>query len=376
VTLYFPTSDTNVPYGGVRVLYAAVDALNQSGIEAAIVHGGPRFRVSWFPNSTRVVAASKVVADPSRDLVVITEFRASELIPVVAPGVRKIIFNQAPYLTYPTGRFVPVRGDTNPFRDPTILGCITVSVDGERLLSRLWPWMPLRRVRLPILNSHNCSTSRSAGQHSQRSVTLVRRKRPAEASLLEGLMSEFLSHNGWSLCYIEGMTSLEVSDLFSRSPIFVHLPALPGEGLPLLLLEAMSAGCVVVGYTGRGGSEAMTSRTATVIAEGETLKLVEAVKAACDSFGTPRWDDYQARATAGQELVLREYSFDNFRTDLVSAVLTLLEGTSLPRESAGVSINVGPLRPPSLKSRVFDQSKRAVTGLLHACSPIQRDSRG
>lgn len=371
MTLYFPTSDTQIPYGGIRILYAAVDALNQAGMDAAVVHRRPGFRVGWFPNSTQVVAAGRVSADPARDVVIITEFRASELIPVVAPGVPKILFNQAPYLTYPTGRSDNLLAGEDPFGDPTILGCITVSVDAEQLLSRLWPWMPLRRVRLPVLNGH-CGDTRGLDQHSERCVTVVRRKRPAEASLLVGLISKTLSRGGWRLCYIEGMRSGDVTRLFAETPIFIHLPALPGEGLSLLLLEAMNAGCAVIGYTGRGGSEVMTDETATVIPEGEVLKLAEAVEEACGSFGTARWTEYQSRAIAGQQLVRQEYTLDNFRGDLVLAVSSLLEGVSVPRETAAVPLDVGLLGPPSVMSRVSNKLRAAGSYRRHPESPTRR----
>jgi len=168
------------------------------------------------------------------------------------------------------------------------------------------------------------------------------------------------------------MSSRDVARLFAETPIFIHLPALPGEGLPLLLLEAMNAGCAVIGYTGKGGSEVMTSETATVIPEGEILKLADAVGEACGSFGTARWDEYRTRAIAGQQLVRREYTLDNFRGDLVSAVSSLLEGTRLPRESAAVSLDVGLLGPPSVMSRVSNKFREAVSNRRHLYSSNRR----
>lgn len=68
--VYFLTPDQSVARGGVRTNYRQVDLLNAAGIEAAVVHGQPRFRCTWFANETRVVSAPDVELGPQDILVV------------------------------------------------------------------------------------------------------------------------------------------------------------------------------------------------------------------------------------------------------------------------------------------------------------------
>lgn len=349
MTVYFPTSDTNVPYGGIRQLYAAADALNTAGHDAAVVHLHRGFRVSWFSNQTRVIAASDVLLDPERDLVVVTEFRAASLLPVVAPGVPKILFDQAPYLTFRYTEVPPSDADLGPFRDPYLLGCITVSLDAQELLSQVWPWLSVHRVRPRLVD---LTTPESLYRQRKRIIALTLRKRPVEARLLLALLAPHIESGGWSVAVLEGLDARGVAQRLEDAAIFVHLPATPGEGLSLTLVEAMAAGCAVVGYTGGGGREVMTDETATVVPEGSTLQLARAVQAACDAFDTLNWSSYLERVERAALLVKQEYTDQHFRDDLVAAIAELSDRRPSGLSSGATKLDLGPLASPSLLRRV------------------------
>jgi glycosyltransferase involved in cell wall biosynthesis len=102
----------------------------------------------------------------------------------------------------------------------------------------------------------------------------------------------------------------------SQSAIFAALPLL--ESLGLTSLEAMAAGCHVVGYTGHGGAEYATAQNGDWIAEGDHDTFVEKLRQACAEFhtGNPRLQ--AGRATAAQ------FSRAGFERELAAAWNTIL----------------------------------------------------
>jgi hypothetical protein len=53
--IYFCCAASDIPYGGVKVLYRHVDILNKYGFSAFIMHDKPMFRCTWFDNTTPIV---------------------------------------------------------------------------------------------------------------------------------------------------------------------------------------------------------------------------------------------------------------------------------------------------------------------------------
>src|SRR6478672_6548220 len=101
--IYFIAPDVARPSGGVRTIYRSVDLLNGAGTAAAVLHTRRGFRCQWFDNETRVVYPP-VRVGAADVLVIPAQFLAQ--LPSVAPGVRKVIFNQNAYRTFrsSTGR--------------------------------------------------------------------------------------------------------------------------------------------------------------------------------------------------------------------------------------------------------------------------------
>ncbi len=64
---------------------------------------------------------------------------------------------------------------------------------------------------------------------------------------------------------VDGLAQNQIATEFRKSDIFLAT-GYP-EGLPLPPLEAMCSGCMVVGFTGKGGSEYMLHRETALTAE-------------------------------------------------------------------------------------------------------------
>src|SRR5690349_11049814 len=77
VTVYYLAPDLARPSGGVRTIYRHVDALNRSGISAAVVHARRGFRCAWFANETAIVHPPLALA--ASDLLVVPEEHAPRL---------------------------------------------------------------------------------------------------------------------------------------------------------------------------------------------------------------------------------------------------------------------------------------------------------
>jgi glycosyltransferase involved in cell wall biosynthesis len=87
--------------------------------------------------------------------------------------------------------------------------------------------------------------------------------------------------NGERLVPIDGMPEAQVAATLKRADVFLAIS--PDEAFGLPPLEAMAAGCCVVGYSGRGGFEFMRhGETAWVVPNGDTESLPLALRRVLD----------------------------------------------------------------------------------------------
>jgi hypothetical protein len=88
--------DYPAPSGGVRKLYRHVDVLNCNGIASLLVHTEPGFRCLWFAHDTAIAYRGDLRLTPD-DVLVVPEVFGPGLA-ALAPGIRKVVFNQNAYL--------------------------------------------------------------------------------------------------------------------------------------------------------------------------------------------------------------------------------------------------------------------------------------
>lgn len=147
-------------------------------------------------------------------------------------------------------------------------------------------------------------------------VSYMPRKRRAEARIIHAALERRGKLNGYSLQPIDGVPQEQVAEIMGDSRIFISL--LHQEALGFPAMEAMAAGCVVVGYTGFGTREYFTDKTGIVIEEGDTAGLVQAVEAAIAEFEAHpvRLDGLRAE---GARVVRSTYDETLFREELRKA---------------------------------------------------------
>ena len=311
-TCYFVCPGYDRPSGGIRVIYRFVDILNSAGISAAVVHRTQNFRCTWFENET-IVLGAKDVRFQKGDLLVIPEWYR-QLIPLMAPGVPHMIFNQNAYEMFSD---VPYeRGKSAGVMSADTIGIVGISEDNLRYLRTCFPDKKIDAIRLSI------DTELFQPKAKAKVIAYMPRKRLKELNQILHLLEHRNSLEGWELLPIIGVSESEVAQRLGSAAIFMVLSA--REGIAVPGLEALASGCVVVGFHGGSGEEYMTSDVAVPIADGEIVSFVLALESEME-----RWvnqDEAQLDMTRrAVELVRKKYTRERERADVVMVFGEALE---------------------------------------------------
>jgi hypothetical protein len=315
-TVWMICPDWDKPAGGIRVAYRAVDALNEAGIAAAIVHRRPGFACTWFAHRTKVVAGADVVVS-ERDVIVVPEVYGPAILDLPA-GVRRVIFNQNAYLTLDSLRAGPAAAA--PYvNDPDLAAVLVVSDDNAGVLAHAFPGAPIRRIRLGI----DPAVHHPPAVAPRRRIAYMPRRRVGEAAQVLGLLGRRGLLDEWDLVAIDGCSEAEAADLLRSSRIFLSFSEREGFGLPPC--EALACGCLVVGYDGFAGREFFRAPFARSVEDGDVVAFARAAERLArrvdeDPAGMA------AASEAGARFVRERYSPAIHRQDLVAVLGPLLEG--------------------------------------------------
>lgn len=306
MTIYYLCPDYPHPSGGVRVIYRHVECLLQAGIDACVLQEISPFRPAWFESAAEV-----------RWLTAMPEIRPSD--PVVVPenyprlkalgaGLRpSTIFIQNPFYIG-----TPGDGFKSWIRDG-IETIIAGSFSTALTLARLGVKVD---VTIPCVIDRKLFRPRA----KKLQIATIPRKRPKEAlairAFFEHLADSSLAEAGW--VDIVGESELQAARVLGESSVFLSLAKLEGLGLPAL--EAMSAGCIVVGFHGLGGSEFATSRNGFWCSDGDILQCVDQIQFALSILGTNTAREIINNGMKTATL----YGLEPFKTQLVGFWLSVL----------------------------------------------------
>jgi hypothetical protein len=314
-TAWMICPDWDRPAGGIRVQYRAVDALNDAGLSAAIVHRRPGFACTWFAHRTRIVAAADVVVGP-RDVIVVPEVYGPAILDLPA-GVRRVIFTQNAYLTLDSLAAGPAAA--GPYRpSPDLVAVLVVSDDSAAVLEYAFPDTPLRRVRLGIDPAIHHPPATPAPLR----IAYMPRRRASEAAQVLRLLERRGVLDRWEVVAIDGRGEAEVADLLRGSRIFLSFSEREGFGLPPC--EALACGCLVVGFHGFAGREFFRAPFAEPVEDGDVVAFARAA----ERLARRVEDDPEAMAAAGAagaRFVRDRYSPASERRDLLDVFAPLLE---------------------------------------------------
>ena len=299
MTVYYLCPEHKHPVGGVKVIYRHVDILNKHGIPAYVVHKTSGFRVSWFQNETPIVYwrnssldrlsaklrrrldAQAVVDIPIRggphgrigakDVLVIPENYGPGMANAYGRGIKKVILNQNCYLTFKGYAWDQSRRIT-PYQHPDVLATLVNSQDGEAYLRHTFPEMPLFRFRLSI------DPDRFAYQgEKKRQICFSRIKNQSDALQVVNILKFRGVLKDFELVPFINVPQDEVARILRESLLFLSFGYPEGFGLPAA--EALSCGCVVIGFHGGGGREFFKPEFSYPIEQGDIIAFAQTVEA-------------------------------------------------------------------------------------------------
>jgi hypothetical protein len=295
--IWYLCPDTNVPTGGVRVIYRHVDLLNSVGIPAAVVHARAGFSCTWFAHETRVMSAADAVLSAA-DTLVVPEYYGPSLADLPT-GLRVVIFNQNTYRTFAG------RGATATWRrcaeSDSLAAIVVVSQDNVQYARYAFPGVRVARVR----DSVDGDMFHPADKPPGRTIGYMPRRRAADARQVLDLLEIRGCTDNWEIVRIEGRTEKQTAAIYRTCSIFISFSEQEGFGMPPA--EAMASGCYVVGFTGFAGREFFEPDICTPVEEGNILTFDQEVERAMADFDK----DSQAvrdRGLAASERIRSRYS--------------------------------------------------------------------
>lgn len=275
--VYLICPDTDTPSGGVRVIYRAVDHLNAAGIPSWVVHDQPGFACSWFEHATPIAYAAQVSPRPGVDLLAVPEVYGPAL-GSIAPGVRKVVFNQNAYNTFAGYAPVTPPGET-AYDHPEVSGAICVSDDNAAYLRHAFPRLDVRRITYQLDPELWFAPEHPGGR--PRRLTFMPRKHADQANQVLNILSQRGALRDVEVLPLDGMNEAQVAAAQRDALVFLSF-GYP-EGCPFPPKEAMAAGCLVVGYHGMGGRDYFTQDHGYPVPQGDIVAFARQVEAVLDA---------------------------------------------------------------------------------------------
>lgn len=244
--IYFLCPKPSAPSGGVQFIHNIVRLLNGVGLESKVLLTEP-FDCWWMahPIPDSMIGSVRDSIQDGSTLVVPECLWAGRFPPRLALGdYRRVVFVQN-YIWLPDGF---------EYHQVETLVCSRYLANHMQRLHRA---NVIGLVRPYLDNDLWQPTPKKANR-----VLVVARRNPYHEQVRDMLQAA-----GFDVDYsTEPMTQAELSARFVDAEFYVHL--VHPEGFPLIALEAMRSGAIVVGTTGGGGQEFMFHReTAMAVAD-------------------------------------------------------------------------------------------------------------
>lgn len=249
--------------GGIKVLYDHVHLLNELGAEAYLASYGPFERCTWFDNSEKTVPAISGLLEEvtPEDLVVLPEFCMWDEELKDCP-CRQIVFVQNPDLI--TGSLHRPRYENVMVPSSPLIPWIREKTDYNG------PFLSI----LGFLESELICAPRIPKKDNARFLIV---ERPDKHNGEPMRVCDALRREGLDITYVDKMIPrVEFVELFKQHDVYLHLSY--NEGFPVSIMEAFGAGCMVIGFAGRGGLEFMVhGENCLIAAEGDWESVVQTV---------------------------------------------------------------------------------------------------
>jgi len=281
-------------YGGVKKGFHCAELLTQSGFPCVVATPGGE-RPGWFPTDARTIARDDLPGSCRPEDTILFSFPPDARFVDRLPARRKIVHMQG----------ANTQADVALFRRGYEFVSHGLHMTLQLLAhGRIAPYVP---IGVPDVFRWRGEAKRPG------SVALLSRKGGALIAAISSILPPDAS-----LTVIDGLPEAEVAATMKTTDVFVAISKSEAFGLPPL--EAMCAGCCVVGFPGDGGFEFMRhGETAHLAPNGDRDALQGAVREVLE------------RPTYREALRRRGMAFSAYYT-LEREREYLLQALGLPRE--------------------------------------------
>lgn len=316
--LFFHCYDHQRPRGGQLDTYRQVETLCAHGYEAYVFHDTNEFRPTWFDTIAPVLSfdAVKHTLAPDIDVVVLPEDLGSQI--SYYPG-KKVIFNKGV-----TTGFAALRLDTvshDPYRDPSVLGVMTISDHNSDVIRLAYPTKPVYTM-LPFID-WPLFDALSNAPREKTIIASVQKGDPSLLTLCHILQSRanlgLNSLHAFSWITLATLPHREYARLLNNSMCLLFLSE--DEGLGRAPLEAIAAGCIPLIYDGCPLARVLPR--AFCYRHGDYGAMVTTIEELCEPrhAATVKWRDLINSTNTD---IRTRYSLERYTTILLTTWQKLL----------------------------------------------------
>jgi hypothetical protein len=304
--IFYVSHDLSQPRGGIAVLYSHVAALREHGFEAFIVHTTPGFRYPLARRDIPVIDASDLGVSRS-DVLVVPEDHPAAIRKCRGLSCRKVLFCQNHFYVFDGLE----QGET--WRDCGFSAYLCVSRPIQQAL-RKWFGVDAKVVS-PAVNDAFFNEALEPLAAPITAACMPRKGLP-HLRLVQGLLAA-RPIKGSDIAWVEidGLPPEQVAARLRAAHIYISTSEAEGLGLPPL--EAMAAGCLVVGFAGGGGLDYARPDNGVWVPDEDPWGLAEALRQTLLDLGDPkRAALLEEMRRAGRTAAMR-YTHACFERDLI-----------------------------------------------------------
>lgn len=280
------------PVGGVRTAFDYVMRLNElAGHQIADIIADSKFIKSWLPTDYRSVhvlpTSTKLLAEDTLILPEVILEEASRY-----PQVKRKLLMVLNWKYFEEGL------KANRLKKLGYSGILTNSAFSKERLARFSDGLPVYNIP-HLIDTSVFNTTLHIAKRPRHSVLVLSRKNTQH---IPGII-EFLKGFSHTLTVLNNIEPDKMPSQYANHQIFINL-GYP-EGFCRPAAEAMASGCVVVGFTGGGGSDFMINSTTALTAEdGNETQLLEQLNRALHMSDKQK----QGLAKAARALIASRYT--------------------------------------------------------------------
>ena len=276
-SIYYFCPDFPLPSAGTKRLYRHVHHLNQAGFKAFIVHQKQGFSLSWHGIRVPVLWMENLPHLAKDSVLVFPEVMTSLMQQTRDLPMPRIVIALNWALIY---RNLPAGTNWKDFG-------ISMAITPSPFVKRFIEWTMGLDV---TLIENYVDTTRYAYQPEKKAnnVAYISRK-DLSGEILRSVFERkqgSLHHYHW--VRLGDLNEEDYASQLVHSRVF--LATSQEEGMPTSVLEAMASGCIVIGYSGLGGSDFMRSdgpeQNCILIENGDYLALGRCLERVADTLRT------------------------------------------------------------------------------------------